>query len=359
MKALQMNHSFMRTIFCSSFVLLSVSASAQYRAIVLPNPPGHIWAVATGSGSSSTAGYSLPAGGVGVGDQRAILWNQTQPIDVTPSQYFSARILNSRGGFHVGNVSVSQYSAPLAYLWNSQGLGTLLHPPEFTSSIATGVGGGKQVGQIVLSSMCFECGYFVERHGVVWSGSAQSMVRLHAPGFSEARPVDTDGTTHVGTAYIGSSSQYRAVAWQNPNNPIDLHPQGFAASHAFGVDGNSQVGFGETGTSTRALLWHGSAGSAVDLHPAGYELSVAYSVAGNVQVGGGRPLQPGPDRALAWRGTAASVIDLHALLPAGYRLHNSIAEDVGSSGVIAGTCTEDATGLTRAVIWAPVTRNRR
>jgi uncharacterized membrane protein len=290
---------------------------------------------------------------VGVGDERAIVWNKTQPVDVTPSQYFSARILNSRDGFHVGNVSPSQYSAPLAYLWNSQGVGTLLHPAAYTSSIATGVGGGKQVGQIVLSSNCFECGYFVERHGVVWSGSAQSMVRLHAPGFSEARPVDTDGTTHVGTAYIGQSGQYRAILWLNPNAPTDLHPPGFESSHAFGVAGNSQVGFGETGTNTHALLWRGSAANVIDLHPAGYELTVAYSVAGNVQVGGGRTLSPGPDRALAWRGTGASAIDLHRLLPAGFRQHNSIAEDVDAKGVIVGTCSEDATGLTRAVIWVP------
>src|SRR5688572_3769438 len=103
MKTLQTHRWLFRTFCCSSFALVFVPAHAQYAAIVLPNPQGHIWAVATGSGSNSTAGYSLRAGGVGVGDQRAILWNKTQPVDVTPSQYFSARILNSRGGFHVGN----------------------------------------------------------------------------------------------------------------------------------------------------------------------------------------------------------------------------------------------------------------
>jgi hypothetical protein len=349
----------MRSVSISAIAFLSVGAAAQYTAVVLPNHPGHLWSVARGAGLRTTAGYSVPNGSTGVGDERAILWIRSQPVDVTPSQYFSARVLNSRGDFHVGNVSASQFAAPRAYLWNSQGAGTLLHPAEYTSSLATGVGGGKQVGQVVLSSMCFECGYFVERHGVVWSGTAQSMVRLHAPGFSEGRPVDTDGTTHVGTAYQAQSGQYRAVAWQNSSSPIDLHPQGFTDSHAFGVEGFSQVGFGETGTSIHALLWRGSAGSVVDLHPAGYELSVAYSVAGKIQVGSGRTVQPGPDRALAWRGTAASVVDLHQLLPAGFRLYNSIAEDVDYDGVIAGTCVEDATGLTRSVVWIPSNGQRR
>jgi hypothetical protein len=165
--------------------------------------------------------------------------------------------------------------------------------------------------------------------------------------------VDTDVTTHVGTAYLASIGRYRAVAWQNPNFPINLHPQGFESSHAFGVDGSSQVGFGETGTGIHALLWRGTAGSVVDLHPAGFALSTANSVAGGVQVGSGRTLMPGPDRALAWKGTAESMIDLHQLLPPGFRAYSSIAEDIDARGIIVGTCSEDATGLTRAVIWVP------
>lgn len=350
--------SWRRHISGALVALVSSAAFAQYTAIVLPTPPGHLWAVARGSASNVTGGYSVPNGSIGVGDDRAILWFKTQPVDVTPPQYFAARILNSREGSHVGNATAGRYQPPLAYLWNNQGAGTLLHPSGFTSSLALGVGGGKQVGQFVLSSMCFECGYFVERHAALWAGSEASLVRMHAPGFDDARPIDTDGTQHVGSGYLPQLGQYRALLWLNPNSPLNLHPAQFDSSFVHGVEGNSQVGWAEQDGAMHALLWRGAASSVVDLHPAGYELSIANSVAGPVQVGQGRPILAYPDRALAWRGTAASVIDLHRLLPVGFRNNHSVAEDIDRNGVIVGTCIEDATGLTRGVIWVPFTGSR-
>lgn len=343
-----------RYMFGACLVHLSASAVAQYQATILPNPPGHIWSVGRGAAFGSVSGYSAPPGSAGVGDDRAIIWINNQPVDVTPTHYISARILNSRNGLHVGNVAGSFYGQPRAYLWDRNGLGTLLHPAGFTSSLALGVGGGRQVGQIMLASTCFECGYFVERHAVLWSGTAQSLELLHSPGIGESRPVDTDGTTHVGTAYLGAQGVYRAVLWYKANSAISLHTQGFESTFATAVDGKSQVGWGATGTAMHALLWKGDADTAIDLHPPGYELSIVNSVAANLQVGSGRPSGAYPDRALLWKGTRESVVDLHQFLPPGFRLNHSVAEDVSRDGTIVGTCSEDSTGLTRAVIWTPL-----
>jgi hypothetical protein len=344
----------LRYVFGAYLVSLAASGVAQYQATILPNPPGHIWSVGRGAAFGSVSGYSVPPGSVGVGDDRAIIWINNQPVDVTPPAYFSARILNSRNGMHVGNVAASLHGQPLAYLWDKNGAGTLLHPVGFTSSLALGVGGGRQVGQIVLSSTCFECGYFVERHAVLWSGTSQSLELLHSPGLGESRPVDTDGVTHVGSSYLGALGRYRAILWYKSNAAVSLHGSGFESTFATAVDGKLQVGWGDTGTAMHALLWKGSAESVVDLHPQGYELSIANSVAANVQVGSGRPAGSFPDRALLWKGTKESVVDLHQFLPPGFRENHSVAEDVSRDGTIIGTCTEDSTGLTRAVVWKPV-----
>jgi hypothetical protein len=333
---------------------------AQYTASVLPVPQGYPWAVGNGAAEGVFAGYGVPPGGSAGTDDRAILWIKGSPFDVTPPNRQRAVIVNSRDGQHVGNVAPEGFGyGPLAFLWDNYGNGTLLHPSGYSTSEAIGVGGGKQVGQVVFSSYCSECGYFVQRHAVQWSGTAESAQLIHTPGFGETRLEDTDGTRHVGSSYVAQQGQYRALLW-NAGLLVDLHPPAFASSFAYAIYGDTQVGWGETQSGDgHALLWRGSAASVVDLNPAGYSLSVAYGAGPDVQVGGGRTIVYGPDRALAWRGSAAAVIDLHALLPEGFRLRNSIAEDVDRYGNIIGTCSEDASGLPRAVVWSPVGKRSR
>src|SRR5688572_15546104 len=310
---------------------LTCCSFSQYTAIVLPLPEGYQYAIGNGATQGVYSGYSVPTGASGYHDELAILWFAGKPRDVTPPGQGWAQILNSRDGQHVGSSNPDGYNSfALARLWSNDGSSVDLHPSQFTGSIALGCGGGMQVGQLILASFCSECGSFVERHAVLWSGSAQSFMLLHAPTFDEARAVDTTGMAHVGSGYRGQTGQYRAMLWTNPSNVVDLHPAGFASSPGFGIEGDSQVGFAETSSGdAHAFLWRGSAASAIDLHPAAtYSLTVAHSVSSNTQVGGGRTIATGPDRALAWRGSAASVIDLHRFLPEGYRLRNSIAQDV-------------------------------
>lgn len=329
------------------------TAGAQYKAMVLPLPPSYPWSVGNGASASVYGGYSVPTGGSSARDERAFLWVRGVPRDVTPLGYHAAQIVGSGGGQHVGSVSANPNAyVPFAFVWNATGVGTLLHPSEFSSSEATGVGGGRQVGNVLFASYCSECGYFVERHAAMWSGTAQSFVKLHAPAFDEARAEDTDGVTVVGSAYLGQQGQYRAIIWLDPLTIVDLHSTNYSSTFGTAVGGGSQVGWGETSTDeSHALLWHGTPGSVIDLHPPGYLLTVANGVSGNTQVGAGRTIQPGPDRALAWHGTSQSMVDLHRLLPPGFRLRSSVAEDIDQFGNIVGTCAEDSTGLPRAVVW--------
>lgn len=349
-----------KTLAVIASFFVTGAALGQYRAVILPLPQNYPWSVGHGASSTAFGGYSVAPGGTAGRDERALIWTATGPIDVTPANYHAARIRGSRDGEHVGSVSPStQFYLPLAYVWNDNGTGTLLHPANYSTSEALGAGGGKQVGNVEASFFCSECGTTVDRHAGLWSGSAASFQRLHAPGYTYGRAVDTDGFTHVGSAYRAQTSELHAVLWVQTLSVIDLHPAGYERSSATAVDGKSQVGWGETPSGPgHALLWRGSAGSVIDLHPAGYQFSSAEAVGGGIQVGGGRTIQYGPDRALAWRGTAESVVDLHQFLPPGFRLGDSIADDIDRYGNIIGTCREDATSLPRSVVWLPTSRRR-
>jgi hypothetical protein len=99
------------------------------------------------------------------------------------------------------------------------------------------------------------------------------------------------------------------------------------------------------------LLWNGTAQSVIDLNPPGFYTSTMEAIRVGIQVGSGARDGESHNRALAWRGTRESVVDLHALLPAGYRMGDSLAKDVDVNGDIVGTATEDVTQQTVAVLW--------
>ena len=142
-----------------------------------------------------------------------------------------------------------------------------LNPSGFVESWASGISGGKQVG----------------------NGSGPA----------------TGGQTHA-LLWLGSAASV-----------VDLHPKGFTSSEALGTDGQEQVGRGLSVGGIppwgpfHALLWRGTAATMVDLHSSGFEDSEAAGISGGQQVGWGRPPGPSGERALLWRGTAASVVDFN------------------------------------------------
>jgi hypothetical protein len=295
-----------------------------------------------------------------------LLWiKSASPQDITPTGYRAARIEDAEGDQFVGSASNNpgQAFSPLAYLWQNGGsTRVLLHPGSpYQLSEALGVGGGQQVGYVYYGFYCSECGRFIFEHAALWSGSSASFTLLHMAGADQTRALDTDGTQQVGYAFFNqpNTPPYHALLWHGAGSaPIDLHPGStFTHSFATSVADGQQGGYGwgpATNDDLHALLWRGSASSVADLTPAGFYASSINAVRRGMQVGGGGRYQDNFGRALAWRGSAASVIDLHALLPAGYRLSNSVANDIDEKGNIVGLATEDATQQTVAVLWRVV-----
>lgn len=356
--------SFLSFVSFSLLMLVCATAFAQqYRAVILPRPTPYVYAYGEGAGTGRQAGWGIPQNGDYEADIRALLWIGAQPPqDITPTGFRAARIDDAEGDQFVGSASNNPGTAfsPLAYLWQNGGsTRVLLHPGDpYQLSEALGVGGGQQVGYVYYGFTCSECGRFIFRHAALWSGSAGSFTLLHMAGADETRGLDTDGTQQVGYGFFNrpNTPPYHALLWRGPGVPaIDLHPgTNFTHSFATGVNGGQQAGYGwgpATNDDLHALLWTGSAASVVDLNPAGFYVSSINAVRGGIQVGSGGRYQDNFGRALAWRGTAASVIDLHALLPAGYRLSNSVAKDIDEKGNIVGLATEDATQQTVAVLW--------
>jgi hypothetical protein len=348
-------------VLACAFMLAQQGLHAQqYVAVILPRPATFAYAYGEGAGTGFQVGHGIPAGH-DYYDVRALRWIDGQgPQDITPPGFNAARVEDAEGDQIVG--SSSRYSGgfgPLATVWlNGGGTPVILHPPEFNTSEALGVGGGQQAGYVLFGFFCSECGRYIQEHAALWSGSAESAVRLHAPGFDTSRAQDTDGTQQVGYGFANSATlpPYQALLWHGPGStPVNLHPgPGFDYSFATSVADGQQGGYGwgpATDDYGHALLWRGSAQSVVDLNPAGFYTSTVTAVRGGVQVGFGGRFDEYHNFALAWRGTPESVINLHALLPEGYRLGDSLANDINENGDIVGTATEDATGQTVAVLW--------
>jgi hypothetical protein len=339
--------------------MVSEAVSAQsYTATILPRPSIFPYAYGEGAGAGFQAGYGLPQGGSFPTDARALLWpNGQMPRDITPAGYHAARVEDAEDDQLVGYVSF--YGNDFrAGLWLGGGSSFVdLHPSEFTLSGALGCGGGLQAGHVLFSQNCFECGSFVEQHAGFWAGSAASFTRLHAPGFYRVLGTDTDGKQFVGWGFANSNTApFQALLWTNSaSTAISLHPlAGFECSFATGVANGEQGGYGSgpaTDDWTHALLWRGSPQSVVDLNPPGYFTSTVEAVRDGVQVGTAARWEDYVNRAFVWRGTPGSGIDLHELLPAGYRLRDSLAKDIDAEGNIVGIATEDFTQQTVAVIW--------
>ena len=92
-----------------------------------------------------------------------------------------------------------------------------LHPDGFAQSQALGVANGRQVGA------GFGAGTGWRSHALVWSGTPESVVDLHAflppdAAFSRAVAIDSDGDI-VGDAVLASGG-FQAVLWIPKPAPI-------------------------------------------------------------------------------------------------------------------------------------------
>jgi hypothetical protein len=315
----------------------------------------------------SAAGGQVAGARVDIGPvfQTALLWNGPNGAETSLSTMDGtfSRIGATDGVHQVGYAYGPGGDDSHAIIWSGTPNSLIdLHPtklPGVMTSEALGLGGGQQVGYASTNYLA------TGGHAVLWQGTADSVVDLHPTnltGFSESFAFGTDGAKQVGMAggedsFYGSSTH--AILWSGTaGSAVDLHPlAGFDTSKAVAISGLQQVGSGRgssTGGNEHALLWQGSATSAVDLNPTlltYINSSTANGTNGLVQVGWGKNGASNLTTALLWSSTSASAIDLGALLPA--TLNNSRALSVDADGNVWGVAVE-AGGALHAVEWTLV-----
>ena len=199
-----------------------------------------------------------------------------------------------------------------------------LTPAGSSSGRLSGIAGGSQVGAAASSLTSYS-------HAVLLSGNALTAIDLHPAAYYYSMAMCTDGHQQGGWGYSLTGGGIHALVWNGSSSAYaDLNPSGYMFSYCLGVDNGEQAGYAQNQsyfvTSSHAMCWYGSAGSAVDLHPGwpSYPFSRAVGCRNGEEVGyvsslaypdGDAPGYHTTSHAVRWAGTAASAIDLN---PAGY-----------------------------------------
>ena len=202
-----------------------------------------------------------------------------------------------------------------------------LVPPGYLEpyTAVSAVWGGEQVGYGGVGSI--EQG--ARTHALLWHGSAESAIDLHPQGFSSSEATDVYDGVQVGVADSGAALLWRGTAASVVNlNPTSRLGQAtpYSGCWASCVAGNFQGGHATYYSSDdlHAVRWRGTAASMVDLHPPNGPYSDTFVLGidhSGIAVGTGWiPLasypQPNPPKsihALLWRGGATNYVDLHPL----------------------------------------------
>ena len=234
----------------------------------------------------------LQGGFVGNG---AAFWSGTAGsyTSIHPAGYVLSTVIGMGNGQMVGAGNLIDPAQPdsniqHALLWNGLSAASVvdLHPGGgWRSSFAYAAAGGRQVGALMNSS---------SEHAVIWSGSARALVDLHSSKFMSTVAYGIWGTQQVGYGYMKAAGPHGTTIFVNHGllwsgsaaSMVDLHPAGFSHSFVRGLNGSRQVGFGYIGTTYHALVWSGTAASAIDLHQfvTGFPESDAFAIdaAGNI-----------------------------------------------------------------------------
>jgi probable HAF family extracellular repeat protein len=194
-----------------------------------------------------------------------------------------------------------------------------------------------------------------QEYALLWSGSAESAIDLHPPGYFMTQVFATSGPIQVGSgaADVPGQPHKRALLWHgSAESVIDMTPPGYVNSGMTSIAGDSYGGDADG----HAILWHGTRENFVDLHPAGFKSSHVRGLSAAGQVGAGA-ISPSSGiivHALYWNGSAASAIDLHTFLTGlGKTFTSSEARGISDNGTIIGYATT-ADHRSQAILWTPV-----
>jgi hypothetical protein len=277
-----------------------------------------------------------------------------------PSGWFNSQILDSWGStYHCGVGKLTSNGGDHALFWVGGGAAVDINPTgaEYTGSIAYGGGGQLQVGMVEGSFFCPQCGFTVLDHAGMWSRTAASFARLHAPNHDVCVARATDGVRQVGDGFNATAGQTQALMWNGPNSTaVNMHPTGYTGSLLYSIWGNQQGGIimgDPTGHEEHAALWTNTPASVVDLNPnSTFIMSKVNAVRNGLQVGSANPISnPNRFQAIAWHGVAGTWINLHARLPYPFTLWRSSAEGIDNLGNITGYVWNTTTGERRPVLW--------
>lgn len=261
----------------SSKFLLRLTSLASILFLGLPLFGQYTGKNVTPTGSSSALTSTSSAGGSAVGGNglgHAILYdsNLDQTTDLNP--------LGAYGSIAKGTDGIEQvgYSRNYAYynctIWKgSAASAVLLLPSGASGSWCLGTDGGREIGWDYRPFYIY-----ATQHAILWSGSANAYVDLHAGGATYSRGRAIHGSEQVGEIDSvastdpenGSMYNSQAVLWHDTAaTMLFLNPAGYVASSALATNGSQEGGWARaTNNSTaHAMMWSGSAASAVDLHP--------------------------------------------------------------------------------------------
>lgn len=271
--------------------------------------------------------------------------NALTSVDLHPPGFSSSMATSTDG---VQQCGYAYFSQSHAALWSGSAASFVDLSVAFNATYCTGVQGGQQVGygETMIYAVSIQ-------HAMLWTGSAAGYVDLHpsliGASYSKAKgvrngqqvgyfsniayPINDNGV------YSGTS---HAMVWAGTSaSGVDLNPAGYDSSQALATNGTQQGGWGHplaSASQTHAMMWSGTPDTAIDLHPAGFSDSRILAMTDTKQVGDGWVgvgYQPGSVRhALVWSGSAANVVDLNQYLPSGY-LH-AVATGVDASGNVVG-----------------------
>lgn len=279
-------------------------------------------------------------------------WRGRAFVDLTPQEYEHGATLGCDGVQQVGVLTDEGGGlGTTAALWTStRDSFVRLHPgdPEYYSSAAQDVNGGRQVGY--MSSDW-------QDHGVLWEGSPDSAQIMTPPGFLGSRCYGISSDQIAGTAW---SAEYSgAIVWFGaPDGYALLEPLGYDVSEALDVAKGLQVGYVRNSNTgfTGAALWRGSVSTFELVHDASrFVRTKLVGTNGDVHVGWGRVRSVDQVHALALvgrTGVGYRWTDLHDFLPPG-RYIESMANGVDAQGRISGSAM-DVDRRWVAVVWVPL-----
>ena len=270
---------------CSSTLYHALAWSGSGSTPVDINPPiinfAESW-VYGGSGNL-LVGTGLTDNGGYLGYPHAMIWHGSTFTwkDINPAGDSFSDAYATNGSSIVGDGN----GHALLWLLTNLSNPTDLHPgPAYSSSVAYGINGTRQVGSALTNSTT------PARHAILWNGTAASAIDLTPAGSPGADGYGIDSSHEVGCGVIPPATSEHALLWKgSAASVIDLNPATFLSSCARAVRLGVEAGYGETsGRYTHALVWNGTAASAFDLQttmPAtGYFGSEAFGIdaAGNI-----------------------------------------------------------------------------